>query len=136
MSDIHHFPIQVYYEDTNFSGHVYHANYLKYCERARSGFLRDSGVNQTAMFAAGSAFVVRKINCDFLSPTKFDDVLDVETRVVNISGARFELVQNIRSLDKTVFSAHVTVAIVDKSGRPQRINENLKLLVSANFDHV
>jgi hypothetical protein len=61
MSDAHHFSLRVYYEDTDFSGNVYHANYLKYCERARSGYLRDVGVDQTAMFAEGTAFVVRRM---------------------------------------------------------------------------
>jgi acyl-CoA thioester hydrolase len=115
------FQIRVYYEDTDFSGHVYHANYLKYCERARSGYLRDVGVDQNAMFAEGAAFVVRKMDCEFLRPAKFDDVLDVETRLTEMSGARFELAQVVKRGQETVFSALVTVAIIGKGGRPQRI---------------
>ena len=115
------FQVRVYYEDTDFSGYVYHANYLKYCERARSGYLRDVGVDQNAMFADGSAFVVRKMNCEFMRPAKFDDVLDVETRLTAMSGARFELAQSITRGEDIVFSALVTVAIIRKDGRPQRI---------------
>ncbi len=115
------FPVRVYYEDTDFSGHVYHANYLKYCERARSNYLRDVGVDQIAMFAEGSAFVVRRMNCEFIRPAKFDDELNVETRLTEMSGARFDLAQVVRRGEDVMFSASVTVAIVGKGGRPQRI---------------
>jgi acyl-CoA thioester hydrolase len=115
------FQVRVYYEDTDFSGRVYHANYLKYCERARSGYLRDVGVDQNAMFAGGSAFVVRKMDCEFLRPAKFDDVLDVETSLIEMGGARFELAQVVKRGDEVVFSARVTVAIIDNDGRPKRV---------------
>ncbi len=119
------FQIRVYYEDTDFSGHVYHANYLKYCERARSGYLRDVGVDQNAMFAEGAAFVVRKMDCEFLRPAKFDDVLDVETRLTEMSGARFKLAQVVKRGEAVLFSAAVTVAIIGKGGKPQRIPATL-----------
>jgi acyl-CoA thioester hydrolase len=125
MSDVHHFPVRVYYEDTDFSGNVYHANYLKYCERARSGYLRDVGVDQNAMFAEGSAFVVCKMDCEFLRPAKFDDELDVETSLIKMMGARFELAQFVVRGDKTLFSAKVTVALIDKQGRPKRMPATL-----------
>jgi acyl-CoA thioester hydrolase len=131
MSDAHHFSLRVYYEDTDFSGNVYHANYLKYCERARSGYLRDVGVDQTAMFAEGTAFVVRRMDCEFLRPANFDDVLDVETRLVEMSGARFELAQAVKRGDETLFSAAVTVALIDKQGRPKRMPATLY----AKFSH-
>jgi acyl-CoA thioester hydrolase len=129
MSDTHHFPIRVYYEDTDFSGHVYHANYLKYCERARSGYLRDVGIDQNVMFADGTAFVVRKMDCEFLRPAKFDDELQVVTRLVEMGGARFELAQVVRRGDEVVFCAKVTVAIIGKDGRPQRVPDSLKSLL-------
>jgi acyl-CoA thioester hydrolase len=119
------FQVRVFYEDTDFSGYVYHANYLKYCERARSSYLRDVGVDQNAMFAEGHAFVVRKMDCEFLRPAKFDDVLDVETSLVEMGGARFELAQLVKRDDELVFSARVTVAIIDREGRPQRISKEL-----------
>jgi acyl-CoA thioester hydrolase len=124
------FQVRVFYEDTDFSGYVYHANYLKYCERARSGYLRDVGVDQNAMFAEGHAFVVRKMDCEFLRPAKFDDVLDVETTLVEMGGARFELAQVVRRDGELVFSARVTVAIIDREGRPQRISKELATKVS------
>ena len=121
MSEILIYQVRVFYEDTDFSGYVYHANYLKYCERARSDYLRVIGVDQNAMFAEGQAFVVRKMDCEFLRPAKFEDVLDVETRLIEMSGARFELAQMVRRGPEELFSAKVTVAIIGPSGRPQRI---------------
>ncbi len=129
------FQVRVFYEDTDFSGYVYHANYLKYCERARSDYLRVIGVDQNAMFAEGHAFVVRRMDCEFLRPAKFEEVLDVETRLVEIGGARFELAQMVRRGEELLFSAKVTVAIIGKDGRPQRVPENLKtfFLQQTNF---
>jgi acyl-CoA thioester hydrolase len=115
------YPIRVHYEDTDFSGYVYHANYLKYCERARSDYLRVIGVDQNAMFAEGQAFVVRRMDCEFLRPAKFEDVLDVETKLVEMGGARFELAQIVKRGAEEIFRAKVTVAIIGAGGRPQRI---------------
>ena len=125
MSEILKYQVRVFYEDTDFSGYVYHANYLKYCERARSDYLRVIGVDQNAMFAEGQAFVVRKMDCEFLRPAKFEDVLDVETRLIEMSGARFELAQMVKRGAEELFSAKVTVAIIGPSGRPQRIQFDL-----------
>ena len=125
MSEPLKYQIRVFYEDTDFSGYVYHANYLKYCERARSDYLRIIGVDQNAMFVVGDAFVVRHMDCEFLRPAKFEDVLDVETRLVEMSGARFELAQLVKRGDEPLFAAKVTVAIVDGKGRPKRIPPEL-----------
>ena len=125
MSEILKYQVRVFYEDTDFSGYVYHANYLKYCERARSDYLRVIGVDQNAMFAEGQAFVVRKMECEFLRPAKFEDMLDVETRLIEMSGARFELAQIVKRGTEEIFSARVTVAIIGPSGRPQRIPSEL-----------
>ena len=119
------FRLRVYYEDTDFSGYVYHANYLKYCERARSAYLREVGVDQNAMFAEGLAFVVRKMDCEFLRPAKFDDELVVSTTLIEMAGARFELAQQVKRGDETIFSAKVTVAIIDGKGRPKRMPPEL-----------
>ena len=125
MSEPLNYQIRVFYEDTDFSGYVYHANYLKYCERARSDFLRVIGVDQNAMFVEGQAFVVRHMDCEFLRPAKFEDVLEVETRLVEMSGARFELAQLVKRGDEHLFAAKVTVAIIDGQGRPKRIPADL-----------
>lgn len=130
MSERKTFPVRVYYEDTDFSGNVYHANYLKYCERARSDYLRVMGIDQNAMFAKGEAFVVRRMNCEFLRPARFEDLLEVETRLVEMSGARFELAQAVKRGAETLFSASVTVALIDKAGRPKRITGEVAAALS------
>lgn len=124
-SGVHRLMVRVYYEDTDFSGNVYHANYLKFCERARSDFLRVLGLDQTAMFAEGAAFVVRRMNCDFLKPAKFDDVLTVETTPGEAAGARFELRQRVLRGDEELFSADVMAVLVDGRGRPKRLTPEL-----------
>ncbi len=118
---IHRLNLRVYYEDTDFSGYVYHANYLKFCERGRSDFLRVVGIDQNQMIAEGTAFVVRRMGCDFLRPAKFDDLITVETTPITLAGARFELSQRVLRSEEQLFTAIVTVAIIDRRGRPMRI---------------
>jgi acyl-CoA thioester hydrolase len=127
---IHHLSIRVYYEDTDFSGFVYHSNYLKFCERARSDFLRVLGVNQNAMFADGAAFVVRRINCDFLKPAKFDDILTVESSPGEAKGARFEIRQRVFRGGLELFTADVTAVLIDRDGRPKRLTTDLLAALS------
>lgn len=119
---IHHLHLRVYYEDTDFSGFVYHSNYLKFCERARSDFLRVLGVNQNSMFAEGAAFVVRRMNCDFLRPAKFDDILTVESSPGEAKGARFEIRQQVLRGNEVLFTADVTAVLIDHNGRPRRLS--------------
>ena len=118
---IHRLPLRVYYEDTDFSGSVYHANYLKFCERARSDFLRVVGVDQNQMIATGTAFVVRRMVCEFLRPARFDDVIIVETMPTKMAGARFDLSQRVLRGAEVLFTTEVTVAMIDRRGRPMRI---------------
>jgi acyl-CoA thioester hydrolase len=122
---VHCLSLRVYYEDTDFSGYVYHANYLKFCERARSDFLRVLGVDQTGMFAEGGAFVVRRMNCDFLRPAKFEDILTVESTPGVASGARFEIQQRVLRGDEVLFTADVTAVLIDGRGRPKRLTADL-----------
>ena len=118
---IHCLPLRVYYEDTDFSGYVYHANYLKFCERARSDFLRVVGIDQNQLIAAGTAFVVRRMVCEFLRPARFDDVIIVETMPTKMAGARFDLSQRVLRGAEVLFTTEVTVALIDGRGRPMRI---------------
>ena len=119
------YSLRVHYEDTDFSGYVYHANYLKFCERARSEYLRNKGVDQNAMFKNGEAFVVRRMACDFLKPARFEDELSVETDFRAMSGACFDLVQAIKRSGITHFTAEVTVVLIDARGKPKRISQEL-----------
>jgi len=125
--DAHALAVRAYYEDTDFSGYVYHANYLKFCERGRSDYLRLAGVDQNAMMAGTDAtmFVVRRMVCDFLRPARFDDELVVETRMAEMGGARFELSQRVLRGSEVLFTAEVTVALIDGRGRPRRMSPEL-----------
>lgn len=116
----HILPIRVYYEDTDFSGAVYHANYLKFCERARSDCLRLLGVHHSELHGTAS-FVVRRMVCDFLKPALIDNLLEVETRFIEFGGARMELIQTVMRASETLFEAQVTVALVDGQGKPKRL---------------
>ena len=116
----HTLPIRVYYEDTDFSRAVYHANYLKFCERARSDCLRLLGIHHSGLHGTAS-FVVRRMVCDFLKPALIDNLLEVETRFVEFAGARMELVQTVMRGSEKLFEAQVTVALVDGPGRPKRL---------------
>ncbi len=89
----HLFPLRVYYEDTDAGGVVYYANYLKFAERARTEFLREAGVNQSALECF---FVVRHATLDLKAPARLDDMLVVETAVASHARASFEMAQVIR----------------------------------------
>jgi acyl-CoA thioester hydrolase len=116
----HILAVRVYYEDTDFSGAVYHANYLKFCERGRSDCLRLLGIHHIELRGA-AGFVVRRMVCDFLKPATIDDVLKVETRFIAFAGARMELAQQIMRGREKLFEAKVTVALVGADGKPKRI---------------
>jgi len=121
---LHILPIRVYYEDTDFSGSVYHANYLKFCERGRSDCLRLLGVHHHEMHwhetEGRMGFVVRRMLCDFRKPARIDDLLEIETRFREMRGARMELDQKVLRECETLFAAQVTVVLVDAAGRPKR----------------
>ncbi|MDS9466492.1 tol-pal system-associated acyl-CoA thioesterase [Paracoccus sp. MBLB3053] len=122
---MHQFPVRVYYEDTDLAGIVYYANYLKFIERARSEWLRDLGIDQVAMKAAGLVFVVRRIEADYLSPARFDDALIVESRLHEMGSARIIMCQKVHREGKPLFSAVVTLVCVNDAGRPVRLPETL-----------
>jgi acyl-CoA thioester hydrolase len=117
---MHVLPIRVYYEDTDFSGAVYHANYLKFCERARSDCLRLLNIHHSELHGT-AGFVVRRMVCDFLKPALIDDLLEVETRFVELGGARMELSQAVKRSREKMFEAQVTVVLVDGRGKPKRL---------------
>ena len=129
----------VQYEDTDFSGFVYHANYLKFAERGRSNALRLIGITHSDLLAldAPLAFVVSRMEMDFVRPAHIDDVLLVETAYTAIRGARLVAEQRISCAGETVWQADVLAACVDLQGRPKRLPrdmaEKLMQLQSASF---
>ena len=124
--------VRVYYEDTDFSGIVYHASYLRFMERGRTNYLRLLGTNQRELLkdvqndARGFAFVVRSMTIDFLKPAVLDDVLDVVTVPSEVKGASIILLQECRHGDDLLVTARVRVAFIS-GGRAQRIPKALRL---------
>ena len=115
---------RVYYADTDLSGVVYHARYLEFLERGRSDFLRLAGVHHTEL-AAGLhgeriVWIVRRMEIDFVSPARIDDILTIDTRAEKISGARIFMRQELRRGDAVLVTAKVEAAIIGESGRPKR----------------
>ncbi len=120
MSRSHRIEVRVYYEDTDFSGAVYHAAYLHFFERGRTEFLRDEGVHHSELAKDGIAFAVRSMAVEFERAAHIDDVLSVETAVAEISGARLVLDQSVRRSAETIATARVVVAAV-RNGRAARL---------------
>ncbi|WP_416236650.1 tol-pal system-associated acyl-CoA thioesterase [Yoonia sp. 72] len=118
---MHVFNLRVYYEDTDLAGIVYYANYLKFIERARSEWVRDLGIDQTQMKAEGLVFAVRRVEADYLSPARYDDVLRVETVMLPGSGARLVMQQDVKRGDATLFSATVTIICMTTDGAIVRL---------------
>ena len=121
----HRFALTVYYEDTDLSGFVYHANYLKFIERARSDWVRALGIDQTAMRAAGLVFAVHRIEADFLAPAHLDDRLEVATAIAARSPARLVLTQEVARDGTPLFRARATLVCMTLDGRPRRLPEGL-----------
>ena len=113
----HRLPIRIYYEDTDLGQVVYYANYLKFIERGRSEYLRAAGVDQARMLADHNlAFVVRRVEADYLRPARFDDLVEVVTVLDAIAGSRLTLTQTVDRDGQTLFSAIVTLVCVDLAG--------------------
>jgi acyl-CoA thioester hydrolase len=123
----HRLPVRVYYEDTDFSGVVYHASYLRFMERGRTEQIRALGVEQRELFDGDTplAFVVRRMTIDWLKPARMDDELIIETVPVAARGATLDLKQRVLRGDEMLLTADVLVACVG-AGRARRIPEALR----------
>ena len=137
----HVLPVRVYYEDTDAGGMVYHANYLRFCERGRTDFLRLLGVHHGELKGADGRrllFVVRRMNCAFEALARLDDLLEVRTRPGKCSRVRLQLEQEIWLGERRgeeghsttpqtgpIFTAQVEVAVIDDSGRPARLPDEI-----------
>jgi len=137
----HTMRIRVYYEDTDFSGIVYHANYLRFMERGRTNHLRLLGAEQHALFAEaqaetpGFAFVVRSMQIDFLRPARMDDVLEVVTAPEEVKGASITLKQQILRADELLVEARVRVAFVC-GGRARPIPKALRTAMRPDQERI
>ena len=117
----HAFSVRVYYEDTDFSGNVYHAAYLKFFERARTEFLRAEGIHHSELAKDGIAFAVRSMAIDFLAAAHIDDVLAIETVAEAASGARLGLRQAASLNGAPIATAGVVVVAIRRDGRAARL---------------
>jgi acyl-CoA thioester hydrolase len=120
----HRLLARVYYADTDFSGIVYHARYLEFLERGRTDYLRLLGVHHSELadgkLGESTVWVVRRMEIDFKSAARIDDILTVETRTAEISGARVKMAQAIKRGDELLISAVVEAVMVNSAGRPRR----------------
>src|SRR5262249_52009736 len=132
-----HQAVRVYYEDTDFSGIVYHASYLRFMERGRTNYLRLIGADHRALFeqaekeAPGFAFVVRHMSIDFRKPAYMDDVLDIVTTPEEVKGASITLNQKVMRGEDLIVEAHVQVAFVS-GGRAKPIPKTLGIAMKAD----
>jgi len=128
----HILPIRLYYEDTDLSGVVYHANYLRFMERARTELFRMAGVSKMADLEADepTAWAIREIAIKYLAPARLDDALAVHTICTAISGARLNAIQRIFCGDTLLTDARIEACIVTLTGRPRRIPENIRALLT------
>jgi len=128
---IHHWPIRIYYEDTDSGGVVYHSNYLKYMERARTEWLRDFKVDQKALKDnLNLMFVVHEIDIKFIRPAVFNDEIEVQTKLEKLGSVKIELEQKIFRSSELLIESRVVVASVNSiSMKPMRIPNEIKLLM-------
>ena len=122
------FPLRVYYEDTDFSGVVYHASYLRFMERGRSEFLRAAGAPHQAMLATAPPlfWAVRRMTVEFVKPAKVEDALTVRTQAVELAGARLRLDQVVCRAAEVLVRAEVEVCMITFEGRPRRVPDAIR----------
>jgi acyl-CoA thioester hydrolase len=122
----HQFNLKVYYEDTDMGGIVYHANYLKFIERARSTWVAELGVDQLRLQASGVVFAVRDISAQYLVPARMGDNLLVCSRVIVTTAARWVLEQVVKCDSMVLFTAEVTIVMIGMGGSPRRLPKELR----------
>ena len=135
----HILTVRVYYEDTDFTGIVYHANYLRYMERGRTNYLRLIGADHRLLFeqteaeAPGFAFVVRAMSIDFIKPARMDDILHVVSDPVEVKGASVTIRQKVLRGEELLVEAQVKVAFIS-GGRAKPIPRPLRIAMKADQD--
>ncbi len=133
----HVLPVRVYYEDTDYTGVVYHASYLRFMERGRTDYLRLIGVDHRGLFeetekeAPGFHFAVRSMTIEFLKSAHMDDVLEVTTTPEEVKGASIALLQRVTRGGETLVEAHVRVAFLS-GGKAQRIPKALRIAMQGD----
>lgn len=126
----HVLPVRIYFEDTDFSGVVYHGSYIRFMERGRSDFVRLLGVAHTALDAGDHGeplvFAVHRINIGYFRPARIDDLVEVTTLVKEVTGARLILTQTVSRGGERLTEAEVTIVLVNREGKARRIPDSLR----------
>jgi len=125
---VHRLAVRVYYEDTDFTGAVYYANYLKFLERGRTDYLRCAGVGHAELAAADPplGFAVREARIKYVRPARIDDALTIETRLSGMTGARLTMDQRVLRGAYTLVEAVIEAVCIDFAGRPRRLPATLR----------
>ena len=131
----HVLPVRVYFEDTDFSGIVYHGAYVRFFERGRSDFIRLLGVEHQAL-ARGQhgghlAFAVRRMTLDFRKPARIDDIIEVRSRLLTLSGVRIAIAQSVVRSGEILVEAEVEVVLLNDAGRLSRIPAAIRSRLAA-----
>jgi acyl-CoA thioester hydrolase len=125
---VHVLPISIYYEDTDLSGFVYHANYLRYMERGRTEFFRLAGISKMAGLdeEEPTAWTLRSIHVDYLRPARLDDIIHVRSRLIGLSGARMQALQRITLGETLLVEGRIEACITTLTGKPRRLPRNIQ----------
>jgi len=129
-------PIRVYYEDTDCAGVVYYASYLRYFERGRVEFFRDMGISVSDYHDKGLIFVVTNVEVEYILPGRYDDLLLLDTRLTDISGVTLTFRHSVtkEGSEKELARGSVVLALVNRDGKPVRIPEELRRVLSRELD--
>jgi len=123
----HDFPVRIYYDDTDAGGVVYHANYMKFCERARTEYLRDMGFENTQILNDhGIIIVVKNIEAEYLAPARLDDLLTIQSRVLSVKNTSFVMEQKAIKREVCIFSMTIVLVCVNADGRPHKMPDTVK----------
>jgi len=127
------FKAKVYYEDTDSGGVVYYANYLKFIERARTDLIQNLGFSLNQLSSdLDSLFVVKKIECEYMSSARLEDELFIKTKILEVKNASFRLQQNIEIKKKLIFTSEILLVCINSNGKPVKIPQKLSELLNQN----
>ncbi|MCB9994517.1 MAG: YbgC/FadM family acyl-CoA thioesterase [Hyphomicrobiaceae bacterium] len=129
------FNVRVYYEDTDFSGNVYHAAFVQFMERARTEYLRQLGIHHSELVRDGLFFVVRRLDVTYLAPAHIDDELVVVSHVKDLTGVRMVLEQSIFRVQDQITRGEVEVVLVGPDGKPKRLPTDIRLRMAGSGTH-
>lgn len=130
----HQLPVRIYYEDTDFTGVVYHANYLRYLERGRSDFFRVIGISHTEMAKVDTAFALTRMEIDFKRAARVDDALLVRTTYDRVKGPRLYVGQRITRGDELIAQAVVEAVCITMDGRPRKPTAQMVAMLAPWFE--